>query len=151
VTQAPCEQTSLIDPQSLQLFPPIPHALVAAPPTHAPLASQQPEHVPGPHGCAKHAPFVQEAPLVAQFWHAPPPVPHAVLCPPRPHTPPWQHPLQVTGPQVASHEPFTHWVPEPHAWHWLPATPHALTPVPPTHSFPAQHPEQFDGPHAAPT
>jgi hypothetical protein len=149
-TQVPAEQTSPIDVQSLHVFPPIPHAPAAAPPTQAPLALQHPLHVPGPHGCATHEPLSQNAPVVVQFAHALPPVPQAVFCPPSAHTPLWQHPVQVTGPHVASHDPFTHSELVPHAWHGLPARPHAAVVVPPKQVLPAQHPEQFDGPHDAP-
>ena len=55
----------------------------------------------------------------------------------------------MTGPQVASHEPFTQTSPGPHDWHCAPATPQALTAVPPKHWFPEQHPEQLEGPHEA--
>jgi hypothetical protein len=148
-TQAPFEQTSPIDPQSLHVLPPAPHALEAVPPRHFPLGSQQPAQVPGPHGCATHAPPTHEAPVAVQFWHADPPLPHASACPPSPQTPPWQQPVHVTGPHVASHEPLTQTLPVPHAWHCAPATPHAPAAVPPRHWLPAQHPEQLDGPHAA--
>jgi hypothetical protein len=105
---APAEQTSPIDVQSAQAFPLTPHAPAAAPATQAPLALQHPAQVPGPHGCTTHAPLSQNAPVVVQFWQESPPVPQAVLWPPRPQTPLWQHPVHVTGPQVASQFPFTH-------------------------------------------
>ena len=117
--------------------------------SHFPLGSQHPAHVPGPHGCATHAPLTHDAPDAVQFWHVAPPVPQASPCPPSPQTPPWQHPVHVTGPQVASHDPFTHWLPVAHVWHWLPASPHVLVVVPPKHVLPEQQPEQFDGPHDA--
>jgi hypothetical protein len=85
-----------------------------------------------------------------QFWQAAPPVPQAVLCPPSPQTPAWQHPVQVTGPQVASQFPFTHSALVPHVSHAVPFSPHAARLAPPTHSLPVQHPEQFDGPQIAP-
>jgi len=117
VTQAPFEQTSPIAAQLVHDFPPMPHTVALVPPWQAPFESQQPEQVPALQGWEMQDPPWQAAPVVAQFWQLAPPVPQAFVCPPSAHTPPWQQPVHVTGPHVASQEPFTHCVPAPHTAH----------------------------------
>jgi hypothetical protein len=88
-------------PHALHVPPPAPHAE-----SFVPGRQRLPwQHPPG-HEVALQAPSVwhalaTQAAVSPQFWHAPPPEPHAPSAPPPVHDVPWQHPAHVCGPHPA--------------------------------------------------
>jgi hypothetical protein len=99
-TQPPSWQLSV--GQLVQAAPPPPQLLAEVPGWHCPVASQQPLgqllalHALTQVLCGEHEPALQDSQVTPFFPQAVP------LLPPR-HTPLWQHPRQVAGPQALSH------------------------------------------------
>jgi hypothetical protein len=136
--------------QSAQAPPPLPQTLSWSPFWQPPLV-QQPLQVAVPQeGPLAHTPVdaLHVAPVAPQLVHGPPCCPQAESLTALTHWLPWQHVLQVAGPQVAVpwQLPSTQ-APLPlQSTHWKPAFPQLATAVPETHSFPLQQPVHVAGP-----
>jgi hypothetical protein len=137
--------------QFVHAAPPLPHAVFEVPATHV-VPEQHPfGHVDALHGGgAAHAWFVHTSFEVAQFWHALPPDPHAVLEVPMTQTLPEQQPdAHVDGLHSTAlmQRPPEH-MPLPQFWQAAPICPHAAWVVPAMQTPPEQHPAQFAGEQA---
>lgn len=146
-------------PHGLHAAPFVPHAAGVVFVTHT-LPAQQPfAQFAGPHvgggwhvrslGCPSGT---QTRPWPVQFWHAKPPLPHAVLSVPATQVVPTQQPPpQVSGPQfgVPSQRPpapgsAVHvWPVLAQLWHCWPFAPQVVASVPGRHWLPTQQPLQF--------
>jgi len=134
--------------QSLQVPPPLPHALRSLPSRQTPSPSQQPsEQVLGPHGGGLvQVPAVQATPE-PHVTQATPLVPQAAVVGGETQVVPWQQPLQFAGPQVteATQALLKHDCGEGHTRQAIAFLPQAAVDVPGSQPASSMQPAQLPG------